>query len=342
MNVRDGKQVNVSFQPTIMPYEQIEHQFKEKYRHFFTVDKLEMLLQILKSSFNHHNGSNEKWMKEHVKLLQDIIDSIICTKAKNIYNHVQILFHTLKENVFSMQTSDYIYFDINDITMIQEIPNEQHEMIVIGIDHHFIKAVNQCLKWDLHHVTYHTKSCFDIQLQSTKPICTLSAVGLLKRILPYNQRNKVTFVFKNHEQIQLRGMKILADVFETNISVNLSSMNEAKLEILPALLKNYLEYMIHTYYTSEYVVIKLVNIPTMEKRYILKEIVDMLKKIQSSTQYGKDTKIMIQKDVSHTNYAICDIQQYEPIVQMAPYQVNKSIMDYITEEWRGNSLMLSI
>lgn len=256
----------------------------------------------------------------------------------NINEEIKI--STMQSNVFFQYTdemNDYMYFDIWDTNMLHAFSNECKKQIFIGIDEDFIKAINECREWELYNVLYSIKNCYKVKKTSILPSITLSAIGLLKRIVSHKNFHYVSFVFKHHQEIYKNGVNKIINLYGSNISVHLSSCKEKNLPNISTELKRTFEKFLNERNKISYVVIQLIDVPLIDRHFVIQTIVDVLYEIQDK----KEINILIQKKISHSIYSTYDINHYEPIEQLLEYD-DKSIIDYITEAWRENALLLSI
>src|SRR5699024_193573 len=123
----------------------------------------------------------------------------------------------------------------------------------------------------------------------------LSAIGLLKRIVSYNTSNKISFLFKNHEQVQTEGMRTIANLCAANININLTTFTEKDLQLFPSQLKQIFEKVLNKKQIEEHIVVKLVSIPLIDRKLVIQCMVNALQEIEMTMMREKKINILMRK-----------------------------------------------
>lgn len=231
--------------------------------------------------------------------------------------------------------NDYIYFDICDIHLLPVLYEAYKQQIIIGVDERFINAVNECTEWELYHLVYARDNCYEVERELNARGVTMSAIGLLKRIVSHKHFHYVSFVFKQGN-IHANGLGILNHLCNSNITIQLSTYREKDLPNTLLELRQTFQQFFSEKKKTDSVLIHLKDSPIIDRHFVTERLLDVLEDIQIE----EDVKILIQKEISHSIYSISDIDNYEPCERLL--DEDKSIMDYLTEAWQDNALLLSI
>src|SRR5699024_4928404 len=115
--------------------------------------------------------------------------------------------------------TNIVYLDIYDINILQRLSDKKTHL-VIGIDEVFLKALEACTSWQLYDINY--TSCIEEQIiRNEQPVSTLSAIGLLKRILHMATRHQIFFLFKSYFETQNVNKRFLEKVFSQSATIRL-------------------------------------------------------------------------------------------------------------------------
>ncbi|HIV75696.1 MAG TPA: hypothetical protein H9895_11535 [Candidatus Pseudogracilibacillus intestinigallinarum] len=241
----------------------------------------------------------------------------------------------------SNNRNEFLYFDIHDKNLLQALATERLDRLYIGINEQFLKAVNDCNEWSLYQITYAIRNCFSIQKHTNDPSETLSAVGLLKRIVSYKTRKNIKFIYKQHPQIEQQGMKTFKNLNSSNITINLATVTEQSLKIFPDLLKQAFHQAVWNDETMDHIVVKLISVPLIERKLVIRCMIDTLKEIEETMLHNREMTILIRKKITNSMYTICDIRDYAPAKQLLEYD-HRSVMEHMLEASEDRSLLLSI
>lgn len=86
--------------------------------------------------------------------------------------------------------------DIRDYSLLRSLV-KCHNDLIINIDELFLKALKNCTTWLLYKINSNLEANHEY-IKNKKPMYTISAVGLLKRILHSSSRRKIYFIFKDY------------------------------------------------------------------------------------------------------------------------------------------------